>query len=186
MHTRASKESFQFWFCWTLAAIELQVLKSLYSTHRKTSLRPSWDRLSNPLDYMITHVYMLLMFYRLQADHVIKWGSLNVIKLKTHSLAHYKSLVATLEPSEKLRGLKININRAHSEYSKILFFQIFAFLFSSKITNQNIKLNETTLRMKILKKYHFCRKLSNIITIFFLQKRFFCVDFYRKNSTNSV
>ena len=115
------------------------------------------------------------MFYRLQADHVIKRGSLNVIKLKTHSLTHYNSLVATLEPSEKLRGLKININRAHSEYSKILFFQIFAFLFSSKITNQNIKLNETTLRMKILKKYRFCRKLSNVTT------KFFCVDFYRKN-----
>ena len=108
------------------------------------------------------------MFYRLQADHVIKRGSLNVIKLKTHSLTHYKSLVATLEPSEKLRGLKININRAHSEYSKILFFQIFAFLFSSKITNQNIKLNETTLRMKILKKISFLSKL-------------FCIDFYRKN-----
>ena len=113
---------------------------------------------------------MLSIVYRLQPDHVIKRGSLNVIKLKTHSLTHYKSLVATLEPSEKLRGLKININRAHSEYSKILFFQFFAFFIFIKITNQNIKLNQTTFKMKILRKYHFCRKLSNFMAKF-LQKR---------------
>ena len=110
---------------------------------------------------------MLSIVYRLQPDHVIKRGSLNVIKLKTHSLTHYKSLVATLEPSEKLRGLKININRAHSEYSKILFSQFFAFFIFIKITNQNIKLNQTTLKMKILKKYiFFVEKFSNFITKF--------------------
>ena len=122
---------------------------------------------------------MLSIVYRLQPDHVIKRGSLNVIKLKTHSLTHYNSLVATLEPSEKLRGLKININRAHSEYSKILFFQFFAFFIFIKITNQNIKLNQTTLKMKILKKYHFCRKWSNFIKKFCSE--IFYGNFYRRN-----
>ena len=88
------------------------------------------------------------MVHRQQADHVIKRVSLNDIKLKTHSLTHYKSLVATLEPSEKLRGLKININRAHSEFSKLLFFQFFAFFIFIKITNENIKLSEATLKMR--------------------------------------
>ena len=127
---------------------------------------------------------MLSIVYRLQPDHVIKRGSLNVIKLKTHSLTHYKSLVATLEPSEKLRGLKININRAHSEYSKILFFQFFAFFIFIKITNQNIKLNQTTLKMKFLKNIIFGRKIFEFhYEILF---RNFYGNFLSSKLTNSV
>ena len=118
-------------------------------TYSKTSLR-QW----------ITWSYMLSIVYRLQPDYVIKRGSLNVIKLKTHSLTHYKSLVATLEPSEKLRGLKININRAHSEYSKILFFRFSAFFYF----HQNYKSKYKT------QPNHF--ENENFEKIYFLSKNF--------------
>ena len=115
---------------------------------------------------------MLSIVYRLQPDHVIKRGSLNVIKLKTHSLTHYKSLVATLEPSEKLRGLKININRAHSEYSKILFFQFFAFFYFHQNYKSKYKTQPNHFENENFEKISFFdRKLSNFIAKF-LQNEF--------------